>query len=71
VFSNGVTATLSASAAEGDRTITVTAIAAAISAGHAADGYTTSAGLPVHPNGGNISLTIDNGVKKAMAFTQP
>lgn len=71
VFSNGVTATLSGAAAEGDRTIAVTALAAGIAAGHAADGYTTSAGLPVHPNGGNISLTLDNGAKKLAAFMQP
>ncbi len=71
VFSNGVTATLTAPGVEGDRTIAVSALASGIAAGHAADGYTTSAGLPVHPNGGNISLTLDNGVKKLAAFTQP
>lgn len=71
VFSNGITATLTAPAAENDRTLTVSALSGGIAAGHAADGYTTSAGLPVHPNGGNISLTLDNGVKKLAAFVQP
>lgn len=72
VFSNGLSVTLTAVAAENDRTLTVSALGGAgVAAGHAADVYTTSAGLPVHPNGGNISLTLDVGVKKLAAFTQP
>lgn len=71
VFSNGASATLSGAASEGDRTLTVSALAAAITAGHAADAVTTSALLPVHPNGGSITLQVDSGVKKLMAFTQP
>jgi hypothetical protein len=71
VFSNGVTATLSAAAAEGDRTLTVTALAAGIAAGHAADGITTGALLPVTPNGGSITIQLDNGVKKAWSFLRP
>jgi hypothetical protein len=58
VFSNGASATLSALANAGDRTITVTALAAIITAGSRADAPMTGAGLPVTPNGGNISITF-------------
>ena len=72
VFSNGLSVTLSAPGVENDRTLTVVGLGGSgVAAGHAADVYTTSAGLPVHPNGGNIKLTLDNGVKKAFALTQP
>lgn len=57
VFSNGVTATLSSGAAAGARSLAVSALAAGITAGHQADAPTTSNGLPVTPNGGNISFT--------------
>lgn len=57
-FSNGASATLSALANAGDRTITVTALAAIITAGSRADAPVTGSGLPVTPNGGNISITF-------------
>jgi hypothetical protein len=56
-FSEGKTATLSGSAAAGARSLAVNALAASLAAGHTAEGPTTSNGLPVTPNGGNISLT--------------
>lgn len=59
-FSNGASATLSALANAGDRTITVTALAAIITAGSRADAPATSAGLPVTPNGGSITITWSN-----------
>jgi hypothetical protein len=60
-FSNGASATLSALANAGDRTITVSALAAIITAGSRADAPTTGSGLPVTPNGGNIAVAFDNG----------
>lgn len=57
-FSNGASATLSALANAGDRTVTVSALAAIITAGSRADAPMTGAGLPVTPNGGNISITF-------------
>jgi hypothetical protein len=63
-FSNGASATLSALANAGDRTVTVTALAAIVTAGSRADAPATGAGLPVTPNGGNISVTWDTGVNK-------
>jgi hypothetical protein len=57
-FSNGASATLSALANAGDRTITVTALAAIITAGSRADAPMTGSGLPVTPNGGNIAITF-------------
>lgn len=64
-FSNGASATLSALANAGDRTVTVTSTAASISAGSRADAPATSSGLPVTPNGGSITITWSNvaGVK--------
>jgi hypothetical protein len=59
-FSNGASATLSALANAGDRTITVTSTAALISAGNRADAPYTGSGLPVTPNGGNITISFDN-----------
>jgi hypothetical protein len=63
-FSNGASATLSALANAGDRTITVTALAAIITAGSRADSPATSSGLPVTPNGGSITITWDNGANR-------
>ena len=63
-FSNGASATLSALANAGDRTITVTSLAAIITAGSRADSPATSSGLPVTPNGGSITITWDNGANK-------
>jgi len=58
-FSNGASATLSALASAGDRTLTVTALAAIITAGSRADAPITSSGLPVLPNGGDIAVNWD------------
>lgn len=60
-FSNGRTATLSALGALGDRALTVSALANAISAGNRALAPVTGSNFPLPTNGGNITLTIDNG----------
>lgn len=57
VFSNGATATLSSGAVAGARSLSVSALAAGITAGHQADAPTTGNGLPVTPNGGSIAFT--------------
>jgi hypothetical protein len=67
-FSNGASVTLSAAANAGDRTLTVTSTAATITAGNRADAPVTGAGLPVTPNGGNITITFDNGVNRIFAL---
>jgi len=64
VFSNGASATMSALANAGDRSITVSALAANITAGSRALAPVTASGLPVTPNGGNIVVTWDNGVNR-------
>ncbi len=64
VFSNGVTATLSAGAAVGDRTLTVTALSAGITAGHSADVATTGAGFPFTGGGGSYTAQWDNGANR-------
>jgi hypothetical protein len=56
-FSNGASATMSALATAGSRTVTVTALAAIITAGSRAVAPKTGAGLPVTPNGGNIVVS--------------
>lgn len=61
VFSNGVTATMTALAAAGARSLTVSALPGAIAAGNQADVTHTSANLPFTPNGGNLNVTIDSG----------
>lgn len=63
-FSNGATATLSALATAGDRALTVTALAANVTAAARALAPATGSGLPVTPNGGNIVVTWDNGNNK-------
>lgn len=63
-FSNGQSATLTAAANAGDRTLTVSALASGLSAGNRATAPITSSGLPVTPNGGNINVTFDNGAYK-------
>lgn len=60
-FSNGATATLSALANAGDRSLTVSSLAAIITAGSRALAPATGSGLPVTPNGGNILISFDNG----------
>jgi hypothetical protein len=57
-FSNGQSATLTVAANQGDRQITVAALAGAITAGHQADVTATVAGLPFLPNGGNVNFTV-------------
>jgi hypothetical protein len=57
-FSNGASATLSALANAGDRTVTVSALAAIVTAGSRDDAPVTGGGLPVTPNGGNITITF-------------
>jgi hypothetical protein len=64
VFSNGVTATLSAAANAFDRTLTVTALSAGIAAGHTADVQTTNSGLPFTGSGGSYTFQFDSGVNK-------
>jgi len=59
-FSNGASATLSALANAGDRTITVSSLAAQITAGSRADSVSTGSNLPVTPNGGDITIQWDN-----------
>lgn len=60
-FSNGQTATLSALASEGARSLTVTALGAAIAAGHRALAPATGSNLPITPNGGNITVAWSGG----------
>ena len=58
-FSNGAQATLSAPAAIGDRTVTVGALAAGVTAGHTAEGLTTGSGLPfTFAGGGGVTVNI-------------
>jgi len=62
LFSNGVSATLSANAAAGATSLTVTALSAAITAGHQADAPWTNSLLPITTgSSGSISVTIDDG----------
>jgi hypothetical protein len=63
-FSNGATATMSALANAGDRTVTVSALAATVTAGSRADAPSTGSGLPVTPNGGDITVAWDTGTNK-------
>jgi len=64
VFSNGVTATLSAGASAGDRTLTVSALSAGITAGHSADCITTGGGMPFTGGGGSYTIQFDNGANR-------
>lgn len=59
-FSNGATATLSALANAGDRTITVSALAAIITAGSRADAPATSSPFPYTPNGATVTMQWPN-----------
>jgi len=60
-FSNGKQATLSAGASAGDRSLTVSALANAITAGNQTLAPKTSSGFPVTPNGGDITINYSNG----------
>src|SRR6185369_2010270 len=64
VFSNGASATMTALANAGDRSISVSALAANVTANSRALAPITGSGLPVTPNGGNIVVTYDNGPNK-------
>lgn len=64
IFSNGVTATLTAGINFGDRTITVSALSAGIAKGHTADVATTGGGLPFTGGGGSFTYQFDNGVNR-------
>jgi hypothetical protein len=59
-FSNGASATLTALASAGDRSLAVSALAAIVTAASRALAPVTGSGLPVTPNGGNINLAFDN-----------
>lgn len=61
-FSDGTTATLTASPSAGARTITVASTT--VSPGSRATAPAVASGLPVVPNGGNISVAWDAGVNK-------
>jgi hypothetical protein len=67
-FSDGHSATLSALASAGDRSLTVSALAAGIANGSRGDAPITGSGLPVTPNGGNITYTFDNGANRIFAL---
>lgn len=61
-FSTGQSATLTALANAGDRSLTVSSTT--VTAGGRGLAPATGSGLPVTPNGGNIVVTWDNGVNK-------
>lgn len=63
-FSNGATATMSALANAGDRTLTVSALAAQIQVEHRALAPITGAGLPFTPSGSNFQLSFPSGIAK-------
>lgn len=58
VFSNGVSATLTALASAGDRALTVSAISGGIAIGHTANATITNFGLPYTNGSGAIAVTI-------------
>lgn len=64
VFSNGITATLTAAANALDRTLTVSALSGGIAAGHTADVQTTGSGLPFTASGGSYTFQFDNGANR-------
>lgn len=64
-FSNGATATLSAQANVGDTSLSVTALAAIVTAKSTADVVTLSSGFPVTPTGNNnLNFVPDAGPNK-------
>lgn len=63
-FSNGAAATLTALAAAGARSLTVSALASAIAAGHRAMAPATGSGFPVTPNDNDIAVAFDNGANR-------
>jgi len=67
-FSNGATATLSALANAGDRVLTVSALAAIVTAGARALAPATGSGFVLTPNGGPVNLAFDNGTNRIFAL---
>ena len=69
-FSNGVTATLSAAANAGDRTVTVSATGAIITAGSRADAPITGTGFPLSIGATpvTVNVAVDNGPNKLFAL---
>lgn len=63
-FSNGQTVTTNAVANAGDRSITVVSTTNALTAASRALAPITGSGLPVTPNGGDITVAWDNGANK-------
>lgn len=63
-FSNGQAVTTNAVAAAGDRALTVVSTSNALTAGSRALAPATGSGLPVTPNGGDITIQWDNGANK-------
>lgn len=63
-FSNGRTATMTALANVGDRSVAVSALANGITAGNRALAPVTGNNMPLPTNGSNISMTIDPGAFK-------
>ncbi len=63
-LSNGVLMTLSALANAGDRTLTVISLPNPIVAGNRGEAPITGSGLPITPNGGNITIAFDTGANK-------
>lgn len=63
-FSDGKTAVLSALAAAGARSLSVTSLASGILAGKRSDAPATGSGLPVTPNGGDITIAWDSGTNR-------
>lgn len=63
-FSNGFSATLTAGASEGARSLTVSALSNAIAAGNQALAPATGSGLPITPNGNNITVAWPSGANR-------
>lgn len=62
------TIVIEADAAEGDHILNVSALASSLSAGAVYEFLTTTAGLPLTPNGGDVSITFSNGANKIIAI---
>lgn len=64
VFTNGVTATLSAGASAGATTISVNALSASIPVGHNGDAVVTGSGLPATITSGTLTETFSSGANR-------
>lgn len=62
------TITTSATGAEGDRTLSVSALSSGITAGAVYEYTASGAGLPITPNGGDILIQWSNGANKIIAL---